>query len=630
MSKRSYEKKILEEQEATAHVFQEFVNTFQEEPCSISKTFVKSGVLFAQNCDFKTSSGQLYLPKPLILSDTLSKNVLECARILKTEPLRPKKREKLKSNLETLKEELKQRHLKRNEKDKPNFEQPTVAGFPPEVESNSTNLFIANLDPKITEAELMKEFGTFGPLASVKIMWPRGDDRSRSSNTNCGFVAFMSRKDATRALDYMRNRQDMRIGWGKAVELPLNPIYIPQELLQQYLPPPPSGLPFNAQSECNSSSDTDLAASLSNSVVKVTIPFNRKVLMLVNRMVEYVIKEGPMFEAIIMNNEIGNPEYSFLFDYKSPVHVYYRWRLFSILQGDCVKNWRMEPFRMYQGGSIWVPPKTPDFSKGMPENLISTGFNDDLSENQLQRLNALIRQLSMERSSIAETMIFCVNHLTAIKSCLQIILESLHSKTATPSKLIARLYLFSDVVSNCRQSVSLAYLEPEMGCVVEYFYKIFGNIKSTLDKELFKSKLRRVLRHWDYIALVSRVSFQKWDALFDEHDSSSTSSNDEPLDGANLLKRSLKCNSNDCVIKPNERPVSQNIPSHYFVPSKWDTLDSAALETQAVSSDMIYRSSLGKSNIRDHTTEEHWEKKDTKRKKSSKHHKEGKERKKKR
>lgn len=68
----------------------------------------------------------------------------------------------------------------------------------------------------------------------------------------------------------------------------------------------------------------DLDAVLFNSVVKVTVPLNKKVVTLVNRMIEFVVKEGPLFEAMIMNNELNNPDYNFLFDNKSPTHVYYR------------------------------------------------------------------------------------------------------------------------------------------------------------------------------------------------------------------------------------------------------------------------------------------------------------------
>ncbi len=39
----------------------------------------------------------------------------------------------------------------------------------------------------------------------------------------------------------------MKLGWGKAVPIPPHPIYIPPAMLEMTLPPPPSGLPFNAQ-----------------------------------------------------------------------------------------------------------------------------------------------------------------------------------------------------------------------------------------------------------------------------------------------------------------------------------------------------------------------------------------------
>ena len=40
---------------------------------------------------------------------------------------------------------------------------------------------------------------------------------------------------------------DMRLGWGKSVPIPPQPIYVPPEMIEAQKPPPPSGLPFNAQ-----------------------------------------------------------------------------------------------------------------------------------------------------------------------------------------------------------------------------------------------------------------------------------------------------------------------------------------------------------------------------------------------
>jgi len=57
------------------------------------------------------------------------------------------------------------------------------------------------------------------------------------------------------------------------------------------------------------------------------VQYFRAVLHIIHRMIEFVIREGPMFEALIMIREMENPLFSFLFDNESPAHIYYR-RLF--------------------------------------------------------------------------------------------------------------------------------------------------------------------------------------------------------------------------------------------------------------------------------------------------------------
>lgn len=57
----------------------------------------------------------------------------------------------------------------------------------------------------MSEQQLCEIFGKYGPLASVKIMWPRTDD-ARQRGRNCGFVAFMNRKDGERALAMLQGK----------------------------------------------------------------------------------------------------------------------------------------------------------------------------------------------------------------------------------------------------------------------------------------------------------------------------------------------------------------------------------------------------------------------------------------
>lgn len=101
-------------------------------------------------------------------------------------------------------------------------------------------------------------------------------------------------------------------------------------------------------------------------------------------MIEFVIREGPLFEAMIMSREIDNPNFRFLFENDTPSHTYYRWKLFSLLQGDTPTEWRQKEFRMFKGGPIWKPPPENFYSQGMPEELI---VDPDALENNRGQLS---------------------------------------------------------------------------------------------------------------------------------------------------------------------------------------------------------------------------------------------------
>lgn len=45
---------------------------------------------------------------------------------------------------------------------------------------------------------VQREFGKYGQIYSIKIMWPRSEEE-RARRRNCGFVSFFTRKDADSA-----------------------------------------------------------------------------------------------------------------------------------------------------------------------------------------------------------------------------------------------------------------------------------------------------------------------------------------------------------------------------------------------------------------------------------------------
>ncbi len=93
----------------------------------------------------------------------------------------------------------------------------------------STNVYLANLSPTVDEPTLCRDFGSYGPLASVKILWPRTPEE-KLRGRNSGFVAFMRREDAEKALlglqGHVYGGLEARLAWGKGVVLPAVPIYV--------------------------------------------------------------------------------------------------------------------------------------------------------------------------------------------------------------------------------------------------------------------------------------------------------------------------------------------------------------------------------------------------------------------
>ncbi|XP_017073069.1 LOW QUALITY PROTEIN: U2 snRNP-associated SURP motif-containing protein [Drosophila eugracilis] len=662
-SKRQLSKKEIEEQKkkedaaAAAHAFKEFVETFQEAPTPSSKVWVKAGTYDAgSRREDKSEKGKLYKPVSKLLEKSSSDKVEEYAKTLASDlkkdpgPLKKKNQEKKKSNLELFKEELRQIQEEREERHKykhmaashtPPAQQPSAAaGSAPNSSAsttstasnsgskdsgsfdtgdpNTTNLYLGNLNPKISEQQLMEIFGRYGPLASIKIMWPRSEEEKQRGR-NCGFVAYMSRKDAERALRTLNGRYimgyEMRLGWGKTVPIMNTPIFAPQALLEMTLPPPPSGLPFNAQpppseadvlpkknyKEFDKEEDKEnMNRILAKCVVKVHIPTEKAVLNIIHRMIEFVIREGPMFEALIMIREMENPLFSFLFDNESPAHIYYRWKLFSLLQGDTPNEWREDEFRMFKNGPVWKPPIANFYTQGMPDELVvdpdaPVVNKGALSNAQRDRLEDLIRQLTPERARIGDAMIFCIEHADAADEICECISESLSNLSTVASKKIARLYLISDILHNCTVKVANASffrksVEKQLVEIFENLHKYYLNIESRLKAEGFKTRVCNVIRTWEewtiypkeftaqltakflgkpYVMPVSsspQAEETRSDEVLDEDIDGAPLSAEEkddedldgvPLDGAALLKTALKRANPDAEIGTPKSEISR-------------------------------------------------------------------------
>ncbi|KAM4718662.1 U2 snRNP-associated SURP motif-containing protein isoform 3-T3 [Anableps anableps] len=225
-------------------------------------------------------------------------------------------------------------------------------------------------------------------------------------------------------------------------------------------------------------------------------------------MIEFVVREGPMFEAMIMNREINNPMYRFLFDNQSPAHVYYRWKLYTILQGESPAKWRTEDFRMFKNGSLWRPPPLNPYLHGPyddgdeEEEEEEANKKGSLKEEERDKLEEMLRGLSPRRGDIAEAMLFCLNHAEAAEEIVECITESLSIlKTPLPKK-IARLYLVSDVLYNSSAKVSNAsyyrkYFETKLSQIFADLNATYKTIQGHLQSENFKQRVMSCFRAWE-------------------------------------------------------------------------------------------------------------------------------------
>uniref|UniRef100_A0AAX7T8K9 U2 snRNP-associated SURP motif-containing protein n=1 Tax=Astatotilapia calliptera TaxID=8154 RepID=A0AAX7T8K9_ASTCA len=644
--KEQDEIKKKEDERAAAEIYEEFLAAFEGGGEGKVKAFVRGGIANA------TKGIRFGLKKS-------------------------SEKEKKKSNLELFKEELKQIQEERDERHKmkgrvSRFEplsgtdgrrssagnsflfsvsavlDDCAPGSHDVGDPSTTNLYLGNINPQngkylcnMNEEMLCQEFGRYGPLASVKIMWPRTDEE-RARERNCGFVAFMNRRDAERALKNLNGKMimnfEMKLGWGKGVPIPPHPIYIPPSMMEHTLPPPPSGLPFNAQPRERLKNPNapllpppknkeEFDKTLSQAIVKVVIPTERNLLSLIHRMIEFVVREGPMFEAMIMNREINNPMYRFLFENQSPAHVYYRWKLYSILQGESPAKWRTDDFRMFKNGSLWRPPPLNPYLHGPyddgeeEEDEEEANKKGCLKEEERDKLEEMLRGLTPRRADIAEAMLFCLSHAEAAEEIVECITESLSIlKTPLPKK-IARLYLVSDVLYNSSAKVANAsyyrkYFETKLCQIFADLNATYKTIQGHLQSENFKQRVMSCFRAWEDWAVYPDPFLIKLQNIFlglvnlavekepvtDDIDGAPIGDyvdgtpledvdgvpiDSVPLDGAPIDGAPLD-DLDGVPIKSMEEdldgiPLDPSKDAPFKVaPSKWEAVDEAELESQAV------------------------------------------------
>ncbi|XP_019446970.1 PREDICTED: protein RRC1-like isoform X1 [Lupinus angustifolius] len=544
------EAKKKREEDETARLYAEFVESFQGDTAPGSKTFVRGGTInpndnLKDDLDGEKSKGGVSGSKkgsryvPSFLPPPLATKGKEPER--KKEEEKPKEKEKGKSRnidhfMEELKHEQEMRERRNQERDRdghtvdysissrfdelPDEFDPTgkLLGSFDDGDPQTTNLYVGNLSPQVDENFLLRTFGRFGPIASVKIMWPRTEEERRRQR-NCGFVAFMNRADGQAAKDEMQGvvvyEYELKVGWGKSVSLP-----------SQALPAPPPGHMAIRSKEGNTvilsgpsgppvtsvpNQNAELVLTPNVPDIMVTPPADDHLRHVIDTMALYVLDGGCAFEQAIMERGRGNPLFNFLFVLGSKEHTYYVWRLYSFAQGDTFQRWRTEPFIMITGSGRWVPPSLPTAKS--PEHEKESGLTHaggksrrveperTLTDAQRDEFEDMLRALTLERSQIKEAMGFSLDNADAAGEIVEVLTESLTLKeTPIPTK-IARLMLVSDILHNSSAPVrnASAYrtkFEATLPDIMESFNDLYRSIMGRITAEALKERVLKVLQVW--------------------------------------------------------------------------------------------------------------------------------------
>ncbi|KAE9000971.1 hypothetical protein PF011_g13956 [Phytophthora fragariae] len=379
----------------------------------------------------------------------------------------------------------------------------------------TTNLYVGNLAPTVTEELLEKEFGRYGDVYSVKIMWPRSEEE-RARRRNCGFVSFYERRDADDARVNLDNKelegQPIIVGWGKAVKIQPR-ARAPGVLL------PAAVTPTSITAPTIPSADV---YTVGTQTIAVEIPADESVKRRVDHLARYVAADGQQFENAVRMREANNKaDYGFLFEPQSSLALYYRWRVYSFAMGDEEYSWRGSPFQMTAEGPISRDrrhfdsragresatvgkdqklltgqqlARARDLERGRERNRLSSEDYDDFKE--------LIAALTLERESVKKTMGFALDNSEAAVDLVNIILESFKSSAASGVTLIGLLYVTSDILHNSSAAVKNASLFrttfqeclPEIMDTLRVAHK---NIIGRMSANAMKGKVMNVLNAWE-------------------------------------------------------------------------------------------------------------------------------------
>ncbi|KAL0577625.1 hypothetical protein V5O48_004350 [Marasmius crinis-equi] len=351
----------------------------------------------------------------------------------------------------------------------------------------TSNVFVANLPPHVTEQSLGNFFARAGPVGSVKIMWPRNDASTgpgadmtasrRSKNSGLsGFVSFMTRKDAEEALrefdGFDWGGSVLRVGWSKAVPIAAKPMYDGAVAVEAQV------TETDALTPANLVGPTDRAAGLGT-------------------------------VALIHRSGIDDPD-------RDPEVVRPRGVVVRSARTATMKSLPIPSYHrrhaFYKGLVEDERPMSPEFDDEGYNSVYSTDSAEESERERVRkvklgklarkRFEAMLRAMSGKRGEVARCMAFSLEHAEAAHEVADIIVASLLVDGTPVPRKVARLHLICDILHNSAASVPSAWkfrqeFQARLGIVFDHMANIYHSFPGRITADIFKKQITSIVDVWE-------------------------------------------------------------------------------------------------------------------------------------
>ncbi|CCM01499.1 uncharacterized protein FIBRA_03553 [Fibroporia radiculosa] len=418
----------------------------------------------------------------------------------------------------------------------------------------TSNIFVANLPPHVSEQSLGNFFARIGPVGSVKIMWPRGDathgpgaDMTTSRRTKnsglSGFVSFMKRKDAEAALRELDGfdwgGSILRVGWSKAVPIAAKPLYgavafyiLCQPVIEEKHQQSQKNLHLGQGRPLDLDPGRDPPNIKAEAVPVVTgaarpILAHRReartgqiiVLVTVHAVVHTIVSTPVHIvmavDALIEGDEISDQFIRLVASEVKGHDAEYEESLrerernnpkYAFMRKDHRRN------RLYRSLVDKREIQDPQFDDDGYNSVYSTdsaeesererGRKNELGKLSRRRFEAMLRALTGRRGEIARCMAFSLEHAEAAGEVSDIITASLVLDGTPVPRKVARLHLICDILHNSAAPLPMAWkfrqeFQSRLGLVFDHLSTIYHSFPGRITAETFKKQITSVVDIWE-------------------------------------------------------------------------------------------------------------------------------------